>query len=72
MAYKEFGASDVHKNEPGKGDHVVAFHAYICDLESDTATLPDKERTAIGSIAFIMETGDLYALQTTGWVKVGG
>ncbi len=72
MAYKKFGTSDIHPNEGEKGTHVVNYHSYICDNENDVANLPDKESTAIGSLAFIMETGNLYALQSDGtWVKVG-
>lgn len=69
---KKFGASDVHQNEEGKGTHVVSFNIWLCDTEDDVPNLPDKEKTAIGSMALIMDTGTTYFLMSTGWSKFGG
>lgn len=71
MAYKIFGENDTHPNERGV-THVVSCHNYICDDEEDVKSLPDQEQTAIGSFAFVISSGDLVALTTNGWKKVGG
>lgn len=68
---KKFGDKDIHPDEDGR-THYVSFHSYICDDETDVKNLPDKEVTAIGSMAFVMTTGKVYTLSSeNGWIQFG-
>ncbi|MBQ8603904.1 MAG: hypothetical protein IJ410_03550 [Oscillospiraceae bacterium] len=43
---------------------------YICDTNADVASLPVCR---CGSSALVIDTGDVYVVNTTGeWAKVGG
>ena len=44
-------------------------HDYVCDAEADVSTLPES---CCGSSALVIETGDVYVVNTQGvWTKVG-
>lgn len=71
MGYKKFGDADSYIQEDGS-QKMVTFHSYVCDSEADVASLPDKDHTALGSIAVIMSTNVVYWLTKDGWVRGGG
>lgn len=42
----------------------------VCDTAADIANLPDHTEVAMGSICYVIETGDMYMLNSQDvWVK---
>lgn len=51
------------------GQPVYGLHEYICDFEDDIENLPTG--CAVGSTAYIIETGDIYIINGfKKWVKM--
>ena len=47
--------------------------SFMADGESDISSLPTDDSIAIGSDCLVIETGDVYILNSTRtWAKLGG
>ena len=52
------------------GKYTTMVAQFFCDTEADVAKLPDKKKVGLTSTAIVVETGNVYALMTDGWVVV--
>ena len=46
---------------------IKAIMEYSADYTTDIADLPGKDEIKEGSVAFVMETSDVYMLGENGW-----
>ena len=47
--------------------------SFVADSESDISSLPTDDTVAIGSDCLVIDTGDVYILDSTKtWAKLGG
>ena len=53
------------------GKHTAVIAQFFCDTEDDVAKLPDAKKVGKTSTAIVVETGNVYALMSDGWVVVG-
>lgn len=55
-----------------KQDHMNSYYTEIvCDTLADLATLPKQPECATGSCAIVIETSDVYVLNSQGeWVNI--